>query len=133
METAPSLRDACHTGDLVLLKQLLESGVNPNQRYLLNGATPLHNAVGQQNVEVTRLLLRSDADPNIATQNTLTTPLGLAAIAGNLEMVKLLVSAGARLSASEISTSLAAECEDLGFHQIAEMIVHLTWAPSPSG
>lgn len=118
------LAEACNSGNLQLAQRLLDSGANPNQRDVLHGGTPLHNAVGQQNLEMARLLLRCGADANIATQNTSTTPLGYAAITGNLEMVLLLVAAGARLSDSEIATRLAAECEELGFSQIAALIAN---------
>ncbi|KAK0609759.1 ankyrin repeat-containing domain protein [Bombardia bombarda] len=60
--------------------------------------TPLHSAVINGNINVTRALLEHGADPSPAASGALT-PLHYAAIQGNLELVYLLKNGGADIDA----------------------------------
>jgi ankyrin repeat protein len=57
------LADASFEGDLDLVRQLVESGVNLSEVNDI-GHTALHNAIENDHIEIAAYLLRSGADPN---------------------------------------------------------------------
>ena len=54
------LLDACRTGDLQTVKELIENKVNINQ-FDKNKSTPLHLAVSKGHIEIAQLLLENGA------------------------------------------------------------------------
>jgi ankyrin repeat protein len=91
---------AAHRGDLALMRQLLEHGVDPNHlasdKPLVSGNydLPLHAAADRGNFDAVKLLLEHGADPNIQ-QPYMERPLTAAARTGNLALVSLLLAHGA--------------------------------------
>lgn len=69
-----------------------------------NGSTPLHLAVGSDNVEITNVLIAAGADVNAPTGNALKlTPLMSAAMSGTADTAKVLVAAKANVHAKSIN------------------------------
>lgn len=62
-ETA--LHKAAAAGDVSAMKELLEAGLDVNDRSSADGATPLHQACRLEQVEAVAVLLSRGADPNI--------------------------------------------------------------------
>jgi ankyrin repeat protein len=86
---ALNLLEAVAQNALVLAKQLLASGMDPNVTDQ-HGFTPLHSAVLSDNSVLVQLLLDSHANPNIADKDGYT-PLAYASKKGYLEVAKLLL------------------------------------------
>lgn len=79
---------------LDIMKLLLEFGADPNQRGI-NDYTPLHMAVGEQNLAAVRLLLEAGADPALRTRiDDHETPLEMAVDAGLREIAEALGAGG---------------------------------------
>jgi cytohesin len=84
---------AAHKGRLGTVRELLDSGVDPDARGT-HGWTPLMIAVAEQHAAVARLLIERGAHPNAVNAQG-RTPLMFAARYGNLELTELLLRAGA--------------------------------------
>lgn len=78
-------------------KLLLDNKADPNVRDIME-ATPLHDAVSEDNVEIVRILIAHGADLD-ATSKYLSTPLCNAASNGQVAIVKLLLENGADVNA----------------------------------
>jgi len=88
-----SLDVASILGETEIVKKLLESGVDVNEKNE-EGETALHIASLVNNVEIVKLLLESGADVNV--KNTLgQTALHVASSPNNVEVIKLLLEFGA--------------------------------------
>ena len=75
---------------LDIMKLLLKFGADPNQRGI-NDYTPLHMAVGEQNLAAIRLLLEAGADPALRTRvDDYETPCEMAVKAGSSEIAEVL-------------------------------------------
>ena len=87
------LIEACSTGNLEKVNNLLEAGADPNQigRYQ---ETPLHWAIDRGYLDIAELLLKAGADPNQADILE-ETSLHYAAHYDCLEIAELLLIAGA--------------------------------------
>jgi ankyrin repeat protein len=89
------IHDCCRTGNVTELRRLIASGCNLNQCNILfdaeRGATPLHTAVENNQLDVVQELLNQGVDPNKA-HNWGSTPLHLACINGNLDIVRVLIN-----------------------------------------
>ena len=73
-----------------IMKLLLRFGADPNQRGI-NDYTPLHMAVGEQNLPAVRLLLESGADPEARTRiDDFETARDMAVAAGSSEIAEVL-------------------------------------------
>ena len=73
-----------------IMRLLLQFGADPNQRGI-NDYTPLHMAVGEQNLAAVRLLLEAGADPELRTHvDEYETPREMAVKAGLGEMAEVL-------------------------------------------
>ncbi len=86
---------ACFFGQTETARIMVEAGAeinSPSKNSFM--VMPLHSAVANQNIEITRLLLNNDALVN-AEQNGGFTALHSAAHNGQIEMVELLLNAGA--------------------------------------
>ena len=86
--------DAVQNGDIIRVRELLDSGVDPDSKYEFNGKTPLHVASGLGHTDIVELLLEYDANPNIRNNigdNNGDTSLILASDEGHTEIVKLLL------------------------------------------
>ncbi|MDZ4799447.1 MAG: ankyrin repeat domain-containing protein [Bryobacteraceae bacterium] len=87
-------------GDTAAVKQLMESGANPDEGRFF-GASPLTFALGQSHHDMTRVLVNAGADIAVADA-TGSTPLMWAAYneEGDPGMVELLISKGAAIDAA---------------------------------
>lgn len=76
------------------MKLLLKFGADPNQRGI-NDYTPLHMAVGEQNLAAVRLLLEAGADPELRTRiDNYETSREMAVDAGLSEIAEALGAGG---------------------------------------
>ncbi len=107
----PYLR-AAQSGDVKLMKYLLEHGANP-KIYTAQGETPLAVAAGigwvegvtyewspADNIEAVKMCLDLGIDPNLADDQGRTALHG-AAHKGRLKVIQMLVDAGAKLDAHD--------------------------------
>ena len=103
--TTQSLITAIDTEDAESVKEILDSGINPNKNpvpegFPLAGAYPLHLAVVKGNKEIVQILLDSGAQIDLKAKNKdEATPLHWAAFFGQKDMVTLLIKAGAPINA----------------------------------
>ena len=86
-------RASIETGDTDALASLIENGADVNGTDV-DGATALHWAVYEDQLEAAQLLLAAGADPTITSRYGVA-PLYLAAVNGNLAMIESLLNAGA--------------------------------------
>jgi len=93
----PSLIEAVKSGDQSAVSTLLQRGVDVNAA-APDGATALHWAAHQDDLESAELLITAGADAN-ATNDYGVSPLSLAAENGSVAMADLLVVAGADVNA----------------------------------
>jgi ankyrin repeat protein len=81
-----------------IIKLLLSFGADPNQRGL-NDYTPLHMAVGEQNLPAVELLIAAGADPRLRTRiDDCETPREMAKKMGRSDMAELLAAQETRMS-----------------------------------
>jgi len=91
-----------------IIEMFLKDGANPN--FIIDGDTPLHNAVLSENVKLVEILLDNGADPNIIkniegeTYNY--TSLNLAFEILNIPIIKLLLKHGAIPNDNDDETNL---------------------------
>ena len=84
-----ALHVAIFQKNLLVVKLLLDYGLDPNARATKNGYTPLHNAVSANNIDAARLLLQYGANKNIKGLDGLT-PLDKARKEEKRELILLL-------------------------------------------
>lgn len=87
---APYLGAALHYANTDISRWLLERGADPNVRDHA-GATPLHYAAGDANLEKVEALLAAGADVNLREKGHDGSPVGWADYAGHKEVVALLL------------------------------------------
>ena len=98
---------AVNTGNLDIVKLLLDNGASINEGEGFGGYTPLHHAANRKKkhdsmeinaklIDIVNLLIDRGANMNINSDDN-NTPLDLAARNGDLEMVELLINRGANL------------------------------------
>ncbi len=100
---AKTLLDAAVSGDLSLVRSLLQAGADPN--LLVAGErTPLIQAAAAGHLAVVRELLSKGADPNRTDRASSRrfpeiprSPLGAASLFGDFEIVRLLLQSGAEV------------------------------------
>ena len=97
MENEKKLLEAVSKGNLAVVKELLEKGVNPDATND-KGETPLHIAVKKHFIKITKLLIQSGANINAKDKNN-TTPLHIAILKDFLGFAKLLLKSGANPNA----------------------------------
>ena len=90
-----SLHKAAYNGDIELVRKILKSNVNPDERDSFGG-TALHASMFQKNTEIIMLLINHGFDVNAQGLSNGYTPLHDAVWANNLDAVKLLLKHGAR-------------------------------------
>ena len=88
------LHQAAHDGDIELVRKILKTTVDPDQRDDFGG-TALHAAMFQKNTEIIELLLDYGFDPNAQGTANGYTPLHDAVWADNLDAVIILLKNGA--------------------------------------
>ena len=102
--TTQSLITAIDTEDAESVKEILDSGINPNKNpvpegFPLVGAYPLHLAVVKGNKEIVQMLLVYGAQIEGKAKNKdEATPLHWAAFFGRKDMISLLINAGAPMN-----------------------------------
>ncbi len=92
------LHEAAATGDVGLVRYLLDGGAAVDARALLDGATPLHSAARSGEAEVARLLLARGAAVGARTAGR-HTPLHMAAAGGHGALAELLLAHSAEVDA----------------------------------
>jgi uncharacterized protein len=97
-DTAAKMLKAANEGDAATVIQLLRSDRATAYVAGPGGATPLHEAVFNNQKDTVVALLAGGANVNAAKQDGWT-PLHFAAWRGNLDIAKLLVAAGANVEA----------------------------------
>ena len=90
-----NLINAAEMGEIRRVRELLDSGIDPNIRRLYS-FTPLINASRYRYTDIVRLLLDYGADPNLPVNQDAhihggLTPLFYASYGGGTEIVKILV------------------------------------------
>ena len=80
--------------DPELARWLIKNGLNPNCSDWL-GATPLHRAASDGNIEMASVYLEAGANINAIDADSFSTPLGWAARHGKIDMVEWLLQKGA--------------------------------------
>lgn len=114
-----ALHSAVQLGDINRVRELIETGVDVNERDGFH-YSPLMYAVIQGNVEIVRILIASKAVPGIRRDSTHyiygTDPILLAVRGGQREIVKLLLDAKADTDVTDVSGNtplwLAVEARD---------------------
>lgn len=97
-----ALHDAIEIGRLDLVRQLLISGADYNQRQQINKQrTPLHHAVGEGLLEIVRALIAYGADIDASDEDK-TSPLQTAILRGNASIARELLMQGARYNVSDL-------------------------------
>lgn len=87
-----------------VVRQLLDSGTNPNKRHVpkgipLEGAYPLHLAIVKGNKAIVEILLERGAQLDLEAKNKdEATPLHWAAFFGQTDLVSLLIQSGAPIN-----------------------------------
>ncbi|MBN1647141.1 MAG: ankyrin repeat domain-containing protein [Spirochaetales bacterium] len=92
----PALSLAVKTGNIELVKRLIERSSNINIENIFSNRIPLQEAAGEGFADITDLLIRSGADIN-HQQNDGVNALMLAAGGGHLDCARILAEAGAEL------------------------------------
>ena len=90
------LIDAVQNGEIDRVRELLDSGVNPNFRNIVSDS-PLISASFDGHTEIVKLLLESGADPNIGYRHGYT-PLIFASKKGHSDVARLLLEHGADIN-----------------------------------
>ncbi len=90
------LHKAAYDGDIELVKTILKSPVDPDERDSFGG-TALHAAMFQKNTDIIVLLINYGFDVNAIGPANGYSPLHDAVWANNLEAVKILLKHGARM------------------------------------
>ncbi len=105
---APDTRvaDAAMAGDRAGVRALLlkKADVNTAQG---DGATALHWAASNEDLEMVKLLLASGANVNAATRDNAITPLFMACTSGNAAVVEALLTAGASANSAKTNGTTA--------------------------
>jgi ankyrin repeat protein len=118
------LQIACRSGNLEIVRRLLDRGADPNSVDKL-GMTPLMEACRIGNIKIMKLLVAADADIGVATTNR-QTPLWFATLHGFPDAVRYL------LDELETDPNFAREdgvtplmvASSQGFHTIADLLIH---------
>ncbi len=107
--TSTPVIDAARSGDTVRLRQLLDSGADPNEPAGVNGWTPLLDAIHKNQPGSVSVLIAHGAGVNRPGAGGVT-PLVMAAGYGYADIVRTLLKAGAdpRLRTSHGEDALAA-------------------------
>lgn len=92
------LHEAAATGDVELVRHLLDGGAAVDARAALDGVTPLHSAARSGEAEVARLLLARGAAVGARAVGH-HTPLHMAAVGGHGALAELLLAHGAEIDA----------------------------------
>lgn len=102
INTCAILVDAIYEGNVDKVKDLIDSGLDPNDECSpeLEGIkpspfTPLGYAVCTNRPKIVKILLEKGADPNKKTQESGVTPLMIAAGLGQSDVVRILLDGGA--------------------------------------
>jgi hypothetical protein len=85
--------EACKTGNLERVKELIQSGVDVNTKNN-DGIVPLHNATRSGYTDIVRELIAAGADVNIKNNDGIV-PLHNATISGSIDIVRELIAVGA--------------------------------------
>ncbi|MEJ0103714.1 MAG: ankyrin repeat domain-containing protein [Bacteroidota bacterium] len=109
--------------DPELARWLIENGLNPNNTDWL-GATPLHRAASDGNIEMAMVYLDAGADIHAIDTDSSSTPLGWAARHGKKEMVEWLLQKGAdpALPHDELWARPAAWAKRKGYEEIEKIL-----------
>ena len=119
LECIPPLFIAASLGIVGIVKSLLDSGHDVNERCALG--TALETAVMKSHNTVLRILLENGADPNLLGGDN-NPPLHVAARFGTVESFKILIDSGAEMhdERGEFGSPLIAACLSSGNRPVAD-------------
>ena len=100
-------RRACGAGNLEVVKLMVQLGVDVNVR-AAKGATPLHYAAHNGNVQLVRDLVALGADPNQKEHQAGGTPMHWASLGGHTDAMHIMAQMGGNVNAeaSDLSSPL---------------------------
>jgi outer membrane protein assembly factor BamB len=102
------LFEAARAGDVARVRELVESGLDPDTEYRW-GMTPLNAAAGWGRLEVVRYLLARGADPNSFYSFHGVSPLEAALEGDHGEVARVLLEAGARQREAALDAAIRAD------------------------
>ena len=79
-------------GDIEKVKDLLESGLNPNSCLDEALVTPLHYAAQHNKIDIAMLLIECGANTYACTKDEHYTPLSLALLFGHMKLAQMLLA-----------------------------------------
>jgi len=94
---ADQLHDAVRAGNVMEVRQILDSGGNVNAKDLNDAKTALHLAVDNDKQEIAALLIDSGAEVNAKDKNGIA-PLHLAVVRRLPDLIELLLSSGSDIN-----------------------------------
>ncbi|MCF4969743.1 ankyrin repeat domain-containing protein [Nostoc sp. CMAA1605] len=87
---------AAEKGDVEKIKKLLDKGIDPNSRKMINSPTPIYYAAAQGHREIVEILIRYGADVNLGIEeNDTFNPLLAATINQHQDVIETLIQHGA--------------------------------------
>ena len=100
------LTRAIENGDRIIIEEMINEGINPNERDK-NNETPIFHAVRKGDIETVQTLIENGASVSISTKNDIL-PIYIAIGNNNINMVTTLINAGAvvNMEALEIAIKL---------------------------
>jgi Ankyrin repeats (3 copies) len=101
MEQNQNIHDAAKTGDLELVQELVESGIDVNKKRSGMGITPVQLAAEAGHLETVKYLVDNSADINYTVTRGWST-LHCAVSQGRLEIVNYLIDNGAHVNAQDV-------------------------------
>lgn len=121
-EAQIAMSNALGSGDIKIVKQYLDSGVDVNNTYF--AWSGLQIATNHDQLKMVKFLVERGADVNYTHPVTKMTALSMAAFNGNQEIVKYLISKGANVNVTlKDGASLVYALRDLGHGEMADLLV----------
>ncbi len=118
------LEEACASGDLETVKDLLQKGVDSNFEFWYK-KDPLLWAVGNGHKKIVELLLENVVDPDSFSTRSNETPLGLACNNGDKDLILKLINHGADVFKKYGTLSYDVPLDEICENGFLEVVKHL--------